>query len=68
MFIVGLWGTLYGLILTFAATGNPNLPNDQRGLMTAGGISASLLSVFFSVVGWFIVTVIETVIGPKASA
>lgn len=63
MFIVGFWGTLYGLVLTFAAVANPNIPENQKMMMMAGGISASLLSLFFSVIGWFLVSVIEIFLG-----
>ncbi len=40
--LFGLMGTVYGLIIAFAAVANPALPEDQKALMLAGGISAAM--------------------------
>lgn len=40
--LLGLMGTVYGLILSFAAVGNPALPEDKKALLLASGISAAM--------------------------
>lgn len=40
--LFGLMGTVYGLIISFAAVANPSLPEDQKALLLAGGISAAM--------------------------
>ena len=40
--LFGLMGTVYGLILAFAAVGNPAMPEDQKALFLAKGISAAM--------------------------
>jgi biopolymer transport protein ExbB/TolQ len=40
--LLGLMGTVYGLILAFAAVGNPTFPEDQKALFLASGISAAM--------------------------
>lgn len=41
--LLGLLGTVYGLIKSFSALGDPNLDPALKGSMLAGGISAALL-------------------------
>jgi biopolymer transport protein ExbB/TolQ len=41
--LLGLLGTVYGLIKSFGALGDPNLDPALKGAMLAGGIAAALL-------------------------
>jgi len=41
--LLGLLGTVYGLIKSFSALGSPNIDPALKGAMLAGGISAALL-------------------------
>ncbi|MCB0834192.1 MAG: MotA/TolQ/ExbB proton channel family protein [Bacteroidetes bacterium] len=45
--LFGLMGTVYGLILSFAAVANPALPEDQKALLLARGISAAMLTTIW---------------------
>lgn len=45
--LTGLMGTIYGLIIAFAAVGNPNIPDDQKTRLLAAGISAAMNTTIF---------------------
>lgn len=69
MFIVAIWGTLFGLILTFGAVAHPAITAEQRAPMLCNGFSLSLHNLIFAVFSWFVISVLEVFLGnPKATA
>lgn len=67
VFITAIWGTLYGFSLTFAATGDPHMPDDKRALILLSGLFASIQSILYGVFIWLIISVINLFI-PKKTA
>lgn len=45
--LTGLMGTIYGLIIAFAAVGNPNIPEDTKTRLLAAGIAAAMNTTIF---------------------
>jgi len=45
--LVGLMGTIYGLVLAFAAVGKPDVPNAIKTSMLASGISTAMNTTLF---------------------
>jgi len=48
--LLGLLGTILGLIAAFAALKNPNIPADQRQSMLAGGIAMAMNTTAFGLI------------------
>ncbi|MBL7961981.1 hypothetical protein JNL27_17235 [bacterium] len=68
IWIAGVWGTLYGLCLTFLVAGNPNIPIDKIELIRSTGISASLTSVVLAAFGGFVATALDLFISKEQKA
>lgn len=45
--LTGLMGTIYGLIIAFAAVGSAEIPDDQKTRLLASGISAAMNTTIF---------------------
>ncbi len=43
----GLMGTIYGLIIAFAAVGNPEIPEDQKTAVLARGVATAMNTTIF---------------------
>ncbi len=65
--LIGLMGTVYGLIIAFAAVGNPSIPEDKKSLMLADGISAAMQTTLFGLTVAIPAIVVYTIITTKTS-
>ncbi len=65
--LFGLMGTVYGLIIAFAAVGNPNMPEDQKALYLASGISAAMQTTIWGLSIAIPAIVVYTIITTKTS-
>ena len=59
MWILGVWGTLYGAVITFAAVGSVGIPDVDRTRFLYNGIASDMIPIVFSVIGWFIIFVLD---------
>ena len=48
--LLGLMGTIYGLIVSFASVGSPSVPADKKSQLLADGISAAMGTTMFGLV------------------
>jgi len=65
--MVGLMGTIFGLVLSFKAVGNPAIPADQKGAMLAAGIATAMNTTLFGLLVAVPVTVVYTILMTKQS-
>lgn len=65
--LLGLMGTVYGLILAFAAVGDPAMPEDKKALVLAGGISAAMQTTIWGLSVAIPSIVVYTIIIAKTS-
>lgn len=60
--LLGLCGTIYGLILSFGAVADPTLPASEKSTYLANGISAAMMTTIMGLLVAIPLTVIFTVI------
>jgi biopolymer transport protein ExbB/TolQ len=65
--LLGLMGTVYGLIIAFAAVGNPAIPEDKKSLLLADGISAAMQTTIFGLTVAIPSIVVYTIITTKTT-
>lgn len=65
--LMGLMGTVYGLIIAFAAVGNPALPEDKKSLILASGIAAAMQTTIYGLTVAIPSIVVYTIITTKTS-
>lgn len=65
--LFGLMGTVYGLILSFAAVGDPAMPEDKKALFLASGISAAMLTTIWGLTVAIPSIIVYTIITAKTT-
>lgn len=65
--LFGLMGTVYGLILSFAAVGSPTMPEDKKALFLAAGISAAMMTTLWGLTVAIPSIIVYTVITAKTA-
>lgn len=65
--LIGLTGTVFGLILAFAAVGAPGIPEDQKSLLLANGIAAAMGTTIAGLFTAIPAIVINTIIITRTS-
>ncbi len=65
--LFGLMGTVYGLIISFAAVGSPTMPEDKKSLVLAGGISAAMQTTIWGLSVAIPCIIVYTIITTKTS-
>jgi biopolymer transport protein ExbB len=60
-------GTVYGLILAFAAVGSPTMPEDKKALFLASGISAAMQTTIWGLTIAIPSIIVYTIITAKTS-
>lgn len=65
--LFGLMGTVYGLIIAFAAVGSPTMPEDKKSLYLANGISAAMQTTIWGLSVAIPCIIVYTVISTKTS-
>ncbi len=65
--LFGLMGTVYGLILAFAAVGSPTMPEDKKALFLASGISAAMQTTIWGLTIAIPSIIVYTIITAKTS-
>jgi biopolymer transport protein ExbB/TolQ len=65
--LFGLMGTVYGLIISFAAVGSPSMPEDKKSLVLAGGISAAMQTTIWGLSIAIPCIIVYTIITTKTS-
>ncbi|RMI27454.1 MAG: MotA/TolQ/ExbB proton channel family protein [Calditrichaeota bacterium] len=65
--LTGLMGTIYGLIIAFAAVGSADIPDDQKTRMLARGISTAMNTTIFGLAVAIPTTVVYNIIQNKTT-